>query len=172
VTVGAGCGGAGTTRVSSHTVLPWWQTAPRVEFGRLTSFAPLGRGYRLRLDLHVLFGVDKTGLAACIDNHECKPGTKSFLDDSYDHDFKYVLTYYVPATAPVQLVNLSAQIAGTVTARYLYGLSRGRNPRHLKQVTVGPEVLHEFGYYVQVAPRTGSSRKYETVTRLSQVFHP
>jgi hypothetical protein len=172
----AGCGGSGsatgTTSASQAPPTPWWLNAPRVEFGLMRSLTPLGQGYKLRLDLHLLFGPDKTGLAACIDNHDCTPGTTSFPDDTYDHDLEFVVTYYVPPNLPVQLVSLSGGIAATVTARYLYGLSLGHNPRHLKVATIGPEVLKEFGYYLRVRPRPVSTSGYQTVTRLSQVFHP
>ncbi len=151
--------------------LPWPETTPRVEFGYVKSFTPLQQGYKLRLELHLLFTVDKTGLAACIDNHDCPPGTNNFLDDTYDRDLRYVITYFVPPTAPVQLVSFSGQRPPTVTARYFYGLVHGRNPRHVQVMARGPDALNEFAFYVEVAPPL-SLGHYESVMRLYQQFHP
>ena len=171
--VAAGCGGksAPGTTTSAAPARPWPETTPRVELGYVRSLTPLGRGYKLRLDLHLRFGVDRTGLAACIDNHDCAPGTSGFPDDSYDRDLHYVVTYYVPPAAPVELVSLSGQPAATVTAHYLYGLAHGRDPRHVDPMARGADALREFAFYVQVSP-SFSAGHYESVTRLYQLFHP
>jgi len=175
VVVMAGCSGKIVVKRSAATspALPWPYTAARVEYGWIRSLTPLDRGYELRFDLGLLFGPDKTGIAACVDNHECPPGTTGFLDDSYVHDLKYVVTYYVPPTAAVELVSGSGQFPyPTVTARYLYGLAHGRNPRHVHLQAPGRLALHEFGFDIDVGDSEGPHHGYEAVTRLFQVFHP
>jgi hypothetical protein len=164
---------ATTSTTSSAAALPWPESTPHVVFGSVKSFTPLGRGYKLQLDLQLRFSVDKTGLAACIDNRECAPGTASFPDDTYDHDLKYVVTYYVPQTAPVDLVTFAGGSGyDRVTAAYLYGLSLGRNPDHLKEVTVGQNALHAFAFWVELAPESALPTTYDPVLRLAQQFHP
>jgi hypothetical protein len=170
-----GCGGSAKHKslATAAATQPRWMDAPQVEFGFIKSLTPLGSGYRLRLDLHELFGPDETGLAACIDNHECPHGTTGFLDDTYDHDFKYVVTYYLPANAGVQLVGFYPKPDPKVTARYFYAFAHGKNPRHVQtQASPGRYALSEFGFYVEVsnahAPRDG----FEHVLGLVQVFHP
>jgi hypothetical protein len=170
----SGCGGSAKhTSVSTPPPSqPRWMDAPRVEFGFIKSLTPLGSGYVLRFDLHELFGPDKTGLAACIDNHECRPGTTSFLDDTYDHDFKYVVTYYVPADAAVQLVGIPPKPDPNVTARYFYAFAHGKNPRHVQtQATLGRFALSEFGFYIEIS-NAYTPHGFERVIGLVQVFHP
>ena len=173
--VAAGCGAKVTTKKvttgSLTQAAPWPQVTPRVEFGSIRSFTPLGAGYKLRLDLHLLFESDKTGFAACADSHECAPGTKSFDDDTYDHDLKFVVTYYVPPTTPVGLVSFTTNPPPVVTARYFYGLAHGQNPRHVKVMASGADALKEFAFYVEVSPAF-SPHHFESVIRLYQQFHP
>ena len=100
-----GCGGKAspkpsTAHRSSATPRSPDQSA-EVEFGYIESLTPLAKGYKLRFDLH-LYLSGMTGLRACVDNHDCPPGTTSLLDDVYDHDLKFVLTYYVPPDARVR----------------------------------------------------------------------
>jgi hypothetical protein len=172
--------GCGSKRSAGHTTtaatptiatVPWPETTPRVEFGTIRSFTPLGAGYELRLDLQLLFGPDKTGLAACIDNHECRKGTTGFDDDSYGHDLHYVVTYYAPPATPVELVSFTAKTPPIVTARYFYGLAHGRNPRHIQVMARGADALREFGFYVEVSPRF-SAKRYQSVLRMYQQYHP
>ena len=172
------CGGTRATTTTGTTKatgaarpLPWPETTPQVAYGFIRSLRPMGRGYLLRLDLHLLFGPDRTGLAACIDNHECAPGTTSFPDDSYDHDLRYVVAYYLPPGAPVELVTFAGTPA-TVTARYFYGLAHGLNPRHLGVMAPGRDALREFAFFVEAAPRSPFHKGYEPVLRLYQQFHP
>jgi hypothetical protein len=142
-----------------------------VTLGRIRSLTPLGSGYKLRLDLYLLFGPDKTGIAACVDNHECPRGQQGFLDDTYEHDLHYVVTYYMPPTTPVTLVGDNTY--PRVTARYFYGFVHGRNPRHLLlQEQPGPAALHDFGVYVQVSKAPPPSGDFERVLRMGQVYHP
>ena len=170
----AGCGGHPGKRATVKTqALPWPYTAPTVEYGWIRSLTPLGSGYKLRFDLGLLFGSDKTGLAACIGNHECRPGTTGFLDDSYVHDLKYVVTYYVPPTASVELIGGSSPLRyPKVTARYFFGLAHGRNPRHVDVQAPGHLALNEFAFYIAVGHSDGPHHGYESVTRLFQVYHP
>jgi hypothetical protein len=97
VLLATGCGGGAHRKaLDQASQLPWWYTAPQVAFGRIGSLTPLGAGYKLRLHLYLRFGPDKTGVQACIDNHDCPAETNSFPDDTYEHDLKYLVTYYVP----------------------------------------------------------------------------
>ncbi len=171
----AGCGGAGHPAKHAAPPVakePWPYVTPQVEFGTIDSFTPLGTGYELRLALVLRFGPDKTGLAACIDNHECAKGTTGFDDDSYDHDLHYVVTYYVPPSTPVTLVSFSTPSPPTVTAKYFYGLAHGRNPRHIKVMAAGADALREFAFYVQVAPQAQRTKTFESVLRIYQQYHP
>ena len=172
----AGFGGSARhTSVSApRPAQPQWIDAPRVEFGFIKSLTPLGSGYRLRFDLHALFEPDQTGLAACVDNHECRPGTTSFPDDTYDHDFKYVVTYLVPADAAVQLVGIPPKPNPTVTARYFYAFVHGSNPRHIRtQATLGRFALDEFVFYIEVSNSDAARPDgFDRVLGLVQVFHP
>lgn len=153
--------------------MPWPYSAPLVEYGRITSLTRLGRGYELRFDLHLLFGPDKTGLAACVDNHECPPGVRGFLDDTYDHDLKFVVTYYMRPATPVDLVSASGQFPyPRVTAQYFYGLVHGHNPRHVRVMAPGAFALSEFAFDIEIGRSSASTHGYETVTRLFQVYHP
>ena len=171
VAVLAGCGGAKPKSEQSPPPLPWYFRAPQVELGFARSLTPLGGGYKLRLDLYLLFGPDKTGIAACVDNHECPRGQKGFLDDSYEHDLNYVVTYYVPPTTPVTLVG--DQTYPQVTARYFYEYLHGRNPRHLViQSQPRPSSLGEFGFYVQISDAQSPGEGFERVLRMGQVYHP
>ena len=167
------CGGKATSEsaTTDASAVGWPYTSPRIEYGFIRSLTPLGQGYKLRLDLHLLFGPDKTGLAACVDSHECPPGQTGFLDDTYDHDLRYVVTYYVPPNVPVALVGFSGR-SPKVTARYFYGLTRGRNPRRVQVMAPGNNALREFGFYVEVAAPYSPHRGYELVRRLSQQYHP
>lgn len=170
----AGCGAAHPKKHAAKPVArePWPYTTPQVFFGTAKSFTPLGSGYKLRLALALRFGPDKTGLAACIDNHECAKGTTSFDDDSYGHDLHYVVTYYVPPNTPVELVSFSTPNSPTVSARYFYGLAHGRNPRHIKVMANGADALREFAFYVRVAPQAQRTKNYESVQRIYQQYHP
>ena len=168
----SGCGGTAKHKAAAPRIgaNPWWLYAPQLEFGQVRSLTPLGRGFKLRFDLHLLFGVDKTGFDACVDNGDCPSTPTSFLDDTYDHDLKYVVTYYVPPGAPVLLAS-SAVNAPTVTARYLYGIAHGKNPRHVSLMTAPRDVLTEFRFYVEV-DKASRHEDFESVRRLGQVFHP
>ncbi len=169
----AGCGGKASpkkTTVHRPPSTPWFDRSyPDIEFGYIKSVAPLGKGYKLRLDLHLLFGPSPTGIQACIDDHACPPGTKGFLDDHWDHDLKFVLTYYLPPSADITLVGTSLAPV-SVTAAQFYGLTRGQNPSGLKDVTIGAAVFQEFGYDLMVKPSAQS--QFDTAVRLHQVFHP
>jgi hypothetical protein len=180
VTVTAvGFGGSATHTGAKHKGYstsssdPKWLTGPFVQYGVIKSLTKRGSGYKLRLDLHELFGDDKTGAAACVDNHECPPGTTSFLDDTYDHDFKYVLTYYVPRDASVQLLAYPRPDV-IVTARYFYELAHGKNPLHLQiEAPLGPEMLSEFGFSIHISlSEPERYRGLEHVTGLLQIYHP
>ena len=175
----AGCGAtkhvvATVAARSTVASVPWWQTEPVVQYGFVKSLTPLGSGYKLRLDLGLLFTVDKTGLAACIDNHDCAAGTKSFPDDTYGRDLRYVVTYYVAPNTPVDLVGLGSATPH-VTARYLYGMSQGRNPQHVKAMATGRDTLRVFAFYVEVsrvAPSGLPYKTFEPVLRMAQIYHP
>ncbi len=178
----AACGGHGSRKpeqaATRGALQPGWLSEPTTELGYVDSLTPLGQGYELRLDLHARFGPDATGLAACIDSHECPAGTKGFPDDTYDHDFRYVVTYYVPPGATVALVGATGATTPRVTARYLYGMAHGRNPRRVRAMTTtGADVLREFAFNVRVVDRCGPAkcftpRSYREVDRLAQLFHP
>jgi hypothetical protein len=173
IALATGCGSSSATKATKNTTsVPWPDTDPTVEFGFIRSFTPLGQGYKLRLDLHLRFGPDKTGLAACIDTHECRPGTTGFLDDNYDHDLRFVVTYFVPPTASVGLVSFSGEPSPTVTARYFYALAHGRNPRRVQVMASGADAIKEFGFFVELAPKTSLPKGYELVTRMYQQYHP
>ena len=179
VLAAAGFGGSATHAGGKHkgystsSTDPKWLSGPFVQYGVIKSFTKRGSGYKLRLDLHELFGDDKTGTAACIDNHECPRGTTSFLDDHYDHDFKYVLTYYVPRDASVQLLAYPGPDV-IVSARYFYGLAHGKNPLHLKvEAQPGPDALSEFGYFIHISLKEPERYQgLEHVTGLLQLYHP
>jgi hypothetical protein len=168
----AGCGGRTTHKAAAPGSLanPWWLYAPPVEFGYIHSITPLGQGFKLRFDLHLLFGVDKTGFDACVDNGDCRHRPTNFLDDTYDHDLKFVVTYYVSPDTPVLLASSAAK-APTVTARYLYGIAHGKNPRHVSLMVEPRYILNAFGFYLEVN-KTKRNDGFESVTRLGQVFHP
>lgn len=169
----AGCGGKAAPRATvRQPPQPWWVRTPLVEFGFIKSLTPLGRGYELRLDLHLRFGPDRTGIRACIDDHACAPGTTGLPDDTYDHDLNYVVTYYVPPETPVELVGANVSRFPTVTAQYFYGMGHDRNPHHVGAFALGPDALKEFGFYVAVSPSSGARRQLQRVTRMGQVFHP
>ena len=167
------CGGKLSQKrgAASATALPWWVGTPDVWFGYITSLKPLSPGYKLRFDLHLRFGPDKTGLQACIDNDYCRPGQTGFLDDTYDHDLKYVLTFYLPPSAPVQVVGKQSDSV-SMTAHELYDLAHGSNPRHISTMATGRDILDAFGFYIEVGTASGPHNGFETVRRLSQVYHP
>ncbi|HEY5099241.1 MAG TPA: hypothetical protein VII54_04200 [Gaiellaceae bacterium] len=160
----AACGGTATPPS------PWWMTAPSIQFGFIKSLTPVGGGYKLRLDLHLLFGADKTGIQACIDNGYCKPGAGSLLDDTYETDLKFVVTDFVPAATPVELVGDSST-APTVTAAELYALAHGHNPHHIPAMATGADALHEFGFYVE-AKGGWTGPGFTPVLRMAQIYHP
>lgn len=153
-----------------------WVSAPQVEYGRIVSLTPLGEGYKLRFDLQLIFGPDKTGIRACIDNHECPPSQDNFTDDTYIHDLKYVLTYYLPPTASVELVGFYPKPDPVVTARYFYSFTRGHNPRHIQAMATGASALSDFAFDIQVGNIHGPSKNYfkgfQSVTKMFQVYHP
>lgn len=91
---------SGRQAANKQPALPWYSRAPDVTLGWIKSLTPLGAGYKLRLDLYLLFGRDKTGIAACVDNHEMSAQPGGILDDKYEHDLHYLVTYYVPPTTP------------------------------------------------------------------------
>jgi hypothetical protein len=168
-----GYGGTGTPeKTTAHRppATPWYDKSyADIEFGYIKSLTPLGKGYKLRIDLHMVFGPSKTGVQACVDRHECAPGTRGFLDDHWDHDLKFVLTYFLPPTASITLIGASLAPM-SVTSHQFYELSRGHNPTHLKDVTTGADVFRDFGYEVMVG--VSAPNQFDAAARLYQVFHP
>jgi hypothetical protein len=173
------CGGSSARHPgkpqASGAASPWWQTTPTLLFGYARSLTPLAHGYLLRLDLVKRFGPDETGLHACADNHECPAGTSDFPDDTYDHDFRYVVTYYIAPATPVDLVGAGLATTPRVTARYFYGMIRGRNPRRVRTMMRAHDLLPGFGFYVEIGHRHGPTHRltdYESVERMAQIYHP
>ena len=180
ITSGCGRNAAPAGRTVTHPHEPvsaslWTQARPDIKFGTIKSITPLGRGYRLRFDLGLILS-GATGVQACVDNGQCPKSMRhnnGFPDDIVSADLKFVLPYYLPPNAQIALLNNGNGFL-TCTARELYLLYRGQDPRRLLEKTeVGPKLSYAFGWWIKVT--RGSyppDAPLDSLIRVEQQYHP
>jgi hypothetical protein len=158
-------------RAGAPTMLS--ERASDVQFGTIKSITPFGRGYKLRFDLGVILA-GATGAQSCADNGQCPQAeshNQGFPDDISAADLHYILPYYLPPGADITLFNPAPV---KCSARELYLLSRGQNPRHLiERAEIGRRLKYVFGWWIEIqGANYPPDSPLDSVVRVQQQWHP